>query len=130
MDGDRPWTDFEGVDDCVRFAPWTEIGEDYIANRPSAIDAATWPYGPHYPFVAKTSLALPVSSDLLYLVSSGSLSHGHVEISADGESDSDVTVDVIFLYHNEDVLDDAKVCYLERRQGEKGVGIFVSRNSC
>ena len=133
MDGRRPLENFEGVDDCVRFAPWTEVGNDYTAVRPSVVAEQDWQYDPHYPFAAKTSVELPLSSDLLYLVSSGSLSHGHVEITADEDSNKDVaTVEVIFLYHREEILEDAKVCYLERRHGEAGVGIFVSlrRSSC
>ncbi|KAJ3531475.1 hypothetical protein NM688_g7570 [Phlebia brevispora] len=113
---------YEDMDDCVRFADWTvkEPGDYFVSNPEQTA---------HYPYVANTSVDLPVSSDLLYLLSSGALSNGVVEVTADGPSDSDVaTVDVKLLYHHSEILEKAHVCLLQREEGKNGVGIFTPKH--
>ena len=75
---------------------------------------------------ARTSLKLPVSSDLLYFIGRGTLSHGLVRILDDGEDENDVNVTVTYLYDAEHLLEKAKVCLLEQEKHHNGVGIFVS----
>lgn len=43
----------------------------------------------------------------------------------DDEGD-DVVIDVIAGYHSQQALDRAKVCTISRKDGENGIGIFVS----
>lgn len=78
----------------------------------------------HDRYAARTSVKLPVSSDLLYFISRGSLSHGAVRIIDDGEDSSDVNVSVTFVYDAEFLLDRAKVCLLQQEHDKNGVGIF------
>ena len=69
-----------------------------------------------------------MSAENLLLISRGPrLSHGHVEIVTSPQQDQDIaTVQVIVGYFEQDVRDEAKVCYIRRGDGEIGVGIFVS----
>ena len=70
---------------------------------------------------------LPLPAETLLLLSRGSNSAGTVDIVTSSEQDQDVvTVEVVVSYFKEDVRDDAKVCRVQRRDGEIGVGIFVS----
>lgn len=83
---------------------------------------------PHneYHYFAETSLELPVSADLLYFLSQGALSHGHIEITDSEDAESDVVrVDVNFMSRDEDALDIVKVCLLQKEENKHGVGIFV-----
>jgi len=56
------------------------------------------------------------------------MSAGSVEIVTSPHQDQDVaTVEVVASYFWESVRDQAKVCRILRKDGEIGVGIFVSR---
>jgi len=57
------------------------------------------------------------------------MSAGSVEIVTSPQQDQDVaTVEIVVSYFQEDVRDLAKVCRIFRKDGEVGVGIFVSGN--
>ena len=82
-----------------------------------------------YSHVAQASVDLPVSSDLLYLVSHGYLSHGTVQFVATDSQDSHVaSIDVTYHYDNDELSDVLKVCRLHRAVEKNGVGIFVRLN--
>ena len=113
QDYDDEYQFAETVDDCDQFAPWTQSENN----------------DPHYqyPYVSETSLTLPVTSDVLYFLGSGSMTHGSFEVTADGDGAQDAAVvEVKFYYYHPQVLDHAKVCSLHRKEGDNGVGIFVS----
>jgi len=84
------------------------------------------PGSSQYPHSARTVFDLPVSSDALYLLSRGSLAHGSATILDSQEGGENVKVEVVASYYTRQALDRAKVCSLQRRAGENGVGIFVS----
>ena len=75
---------------------------------------------------ARTSLKLPVSSDLLYFISQGAFSRGLVRVLNDGEDKNDVNVTVTYFYKTEYLLERSKVCFLQPKEDRNGVGIFVS----
>lgn len=111
-DSDYPAGEVKLPRDCVNVAQWKELDGSPGDN--------------HYSYRAYTSLELPVSSDLLYFISRGSLSVGTIDFLESEEPDSDsVKVDVTFLYQTPKALEHAKVCQLERESGKNGVGIFV-----
>jgi hypothetical protein len=93
-------------------------GSDWLQSSPSRSS--------HYPQAAQAVFYLPVSSDALYLLARGSLVHGSA-IIVDSEEDEDkVKVEVVVSYYTQEALDRAKVCSLQRKPRENGVGIFVS----
>ncbi|OBZ69747.1 hypothetical protein A0H81_10112 [Grifola frondosa] len=102
-------------DNCVRHANWSMDSDTHPLS---------WhPYG--YSHVAQTSFELPVSSDLLYLIARGALSHGSIDISDSGETGSDVVqVYISAFYYHESALNRAKVCLLQPEEGKNGIGIF------
>lgn len=98
---------------CFQYAKWTRTSPD------------------HGPFiVSTTSFDLPLSSDLLYLVSSGALSTGSIFFDdhpsdTDGQNDQ-VRVEITAHSWGADTLNQADVCLLNPTEGKWGVGIFVS----
>ena len=112
--------ELDGIGDCVRSANWTVTEWN---NPPD-------PGDPLF-YVAMTSFELPLTSDVLYMVSNGSLSHGAVTIDANGDPDAEVvTVSVGYMHYHRKLLELADVCLLRRASGEIGVGIFVSSLIC
>ena len=96
---------------CVR-------GSDWLQNSPSESS--------QYPQAAHADFYLPASSDALYFLARGSLANGSAKI-VDSEEDEDrVKVEVVVSYYTQEALDRVKVCSLQRKPGENGVGIFVS----
>jgi hypothetical protein len=92
-------------------------GEDWSQIDPSEPS--------HYPLFARTVFDLPVSSDALYLFARGSLAHGSVTIEDSQRGGDTVEVEVTVKYYTRRALNRAKVCSLQRRPQENGVGIFV-----
>lgn len=83
-----------------------------------------------FPFSAETTFELPVNSETLFLISRGHLSSGTVDlVTSRTQAPNSVSVHVVANYFREDIRDLTKVCWSERRKGENGVGIFVSRTS-
>ncbi|OBZ77938.1 54S ribosomal protein L16, mitochondrial [Grifola frondosa] len=96
----------------------------------NCVHHANWSMDPdphgHSLHTAQASFELPISSDSLYLIARGALSHGSIEISDSGEAGSDVVrVDISAFYYHEDALDRAEVCLLQPEEGKNGVGIFT-----
>ena len=73
-----------------------------------------------------TSFDLALSSNL-FVISRGHWSGGVLNVATSPEQAQDkATVRVEVKYYREQIRDLAKVCYITRGDGEKGVGIFVS----
>lgn len=102
-------------EDCVLIANWTNVDPSeyhYISRHCDNLYAAV------------AILDLPITSDLIYLVSRGA--HGSVKVMFDREIDKAVaSVAVDVLYQSPYTLDEAKVCLLQRVKGKNGVGLFV-----
>ncbi|OCH93531.1 hypothetical protein OBBRIDRAFT_749519 [Obba rivulosa] len=95
---------------CVEFANWTTGDGDDSDD---------------FSRVALTSFELPLSSDLLYLISNGTLSLGTLRISDRGSVGSDsALVDISMTYHFDYELEHTTVCLLNPEQGQYGVGFF------
>lgn len=80
------------------------------------------------PLSTSLSFSLPVSADVLYFLSRGSLAYGSVKIDLLEEGGDDVAVDVTISYWSDAALERATVCELEREgTNHHGIGIFVRR---
>ncbi|KAJ6536928.1 hypothetical protein B0H19DRAFT_962541 [Mycena capillaripes] len=85
-----------------------------------------------YPYAAKASFELPVSSDTIFLLSRSIVQNhgknlfagGGVEYVQSADISDSVTIDISARYWNHEYLEASKACLLERRGNEKGVGIF------
>ena len=96
---------------CFDYARWDEV-----KTVPGA-------YRSHL----RTSVTLPLSADILSIITEGARTHGSLDISqtADVESDSAV-VEIDVFYRNKEDFDEATVCRLRTMGGnEWGLGIFV-----
>lgn len=82
---------------------------------------------PPYPYRVKTSFELPISAETLFLISSGALQSGSLQISTSSAVSDVAQVNITVHYFKEDILARAKVCEAERKSGEHGVGIFTPR---
>ena len=99
--------------DCIEVVEWDHV------DVPGGYEG--------YSHVARASVDLPISSDLLYFLGRGVLSHGVIRFVDAGEQDADVaSVDVAFLYDENRLSDLLKVCRLHKSDSKNGVGIFVS----
>ncbi|KAJ6497438.1 hypothetical protein C8R45DRAFT_982897 [Mycena sanguinolenta] len=107
--------------------------EDYdypISNDIEASSCATsWPEVENpdfsdFPYSAYTSFDFDLPSKTLLLHSKGGLSNGHLTITSSPDV-SKVRVVVTVSYHEAVVRNAAKVCFIERSEGERGVGIFT-----
>ncbi|KAJ7270173.1 hypothetical protein B0H12DRAFT_827771 [Mycena haematopus] len=91
--------------------------------------ATTWPEMKNpafssFPYSASTSFDFNLPSKTLLLLSKGALSSGHLKITS-SPNVANVRVNVTVNYHRVAVRDAAKVCFIERSEGESGVGIFT-----
>ncbi|KAF7350919.1 hypothetical protein MSAN_01654000 [Mycena sanguinolenta] len=110
-------------------SPW----EDYDYPIPSGVEpsscAATWPEVKNpdfsdFPYSGSVSFDFDLPSKALLLLSQGGLSNGHLTITSSPDV-ANVQVVVTVSYHKAAVCDAAKVCFIERLEGENGVGIFT-----
>ena len=83
------------------------------------------PWALEYPYGAEATFSLPLYSDVLYLISRGAFQHGLVNIEQSTRVADTVDVRVRVAYHDDDALERATVCQMERADREYGVGIFV-----
>jgi len=77
------------------------------------------------PFNVEHTFELPMSSDLLFLVTRGPFSVGHVTIVQSDEEGDAAVVSVITNYDEEHILDLIKLCSVVAQEGENGIGIFT-----
>ncbi|KAI0087035.1 hypothetical protein BDY19DRAFT_995456 [Irpex rosettiformis] len=108
--------------DCVEVAEWDNADD---LDRHDG-----------YEHVVHTSVDLPISSDLLYFLGHGHLTHGIINFVDSNVHDSNTaSVDVTFSYswhdhdHEHDLSELLKVCRLHRAEGKDGVGIFSPERS-
>jgi hypothetical protein len=96
------------------------------------VRSAEWSDVPGHPSgryqTATCSFELPTASDLIFFLSRGPFSNGHVKISQAEEGTKDVKVDVTVLYRDRGLLEqNVKVCQVQGSdEDSNGVGIFVS----
>ncbi|TDL19372.1 hypothetical protein BD410DRAFT_792189 [Rickenella mellea] len=114
---------------CINGADWTSEGDIYKEAVSPKFSARRPSYDDDPPHTAKTSFKLPVNSDVLYLLSRGSLASGDVHVTALDHSGDDVIVDIVVSYWNDEALERANVCQLERPESECGVGIFTPKGN-
>ncbi|KAJ6497443.1 hypothetical protein C8R45DRAFT_1072025 [Mycena sanguinolenta] len=100
---------------------------------PVCHSAATWHEKPNpdpdfsgFPYSATHSFDFNLPSTIL-LFSKGGLSNGHLKIRSSPDVGA-VRVNVTINYWRAAVRDVAKVCFIERSEGEGGVGIFTPRS--
>ena len=78
-----------------------------------------------YGFHSRTSLTLPMSADLLSVITQGARTHGSLEISQTADVGPDAVVEVDVFYHDQRDFEQATVCRMHPLQSEWGLGIFV-----
>ncbi|KAJ8454741.1 hypothetical protein ONZ45_g19185 [Pleurotus djamor] len=79
-----------------------------------------------FPLHASTSFDVPYDLNTMLFLARGSSAGDFTILTTDKVSDV-ARVDVIVSYHHDYVRDRAKVCYIERKNGAAGVGIFTPR---
>lgn len=100
--------------ECAEQAQWTHHDEDHHGH----------PHFPHrYHHFATSSFELPQTSDLLYFIGRGALSHGVVLFSNEGNGDK-VGVEVHVGYEHDETFEETTVCRLQKGDNDYGVGIF------
>ncbi|KAF9647713.1 hypothetical protein BDM02DRAFT_3129549 [Thelephora ganbajun] len=73
------------------------------------------------------SFGIPLNSSAIYLLARGQQATGRVTVVPHPTSVSDeIIVDVVAQYHEWNIFMNTNVCLMERNEGERGVGIFVS----
>ncbi|KAJ7768680.1 hypothetical protein DFH07DRAFT_807582 [Mycena maculata] len=100
----------------------------------STSDCVAWseeetrnPRSGSFPYYAAVSLDVPLPYETLLLLSAGSLSNGNLKITTSPEVSDIARVDIAVHYYTKDVRDLVKICYVDRKDGESGVGIFTPR---
>ncbi|KAI0087034.1 hypothetical protein BDY19DRAFT_907895 [Irpex rosettiformis] len=97
--------------DCIEVLDWDH------ADVPGGYEG--------YSHVSRASIDLPISSDLLYFLGRGTLSHGVVRFVDSGATGASVAnVNVTFLYDGYRLSDSLKICRLHKEGSKNGVGIF------
>ena len=82
---------------------------------------------PTPPYASRESFSVPSSSSLIFLLSRGSYDFASsVTLEMSDKSGDDIDIEVIMSYYNIAALDRTQICLLERTEGGRGVGIFVS----
>ncbi|KAF7350922.1 hypothetical protein MSAN_01654300 [Mycena sanguinolenta] len=80
-----------------------------------------------FPYSATNSFDFDLPSKALLLLSKGGLSNGHLRITSSPDVRT-VRVNVTINYWRAAIRDAAKVCFIDRFEGEGGVGIFTPRS--
>lgn len=110
---------------CVETSEWDDIpgtrDENFLLSLPT--ETALSVSGTS---ISQKSFNLPIDSDNLLLLSTGGLSYGLVNVVTSPRQTHDAaTVRVVVNYYKKQVRDSARVCLIDRKEGEHGVGIFV-----
>lgn len=92
-----------------------------IPSNVNVQNCASWSGG-----ALSAQFDLPVSSDLLMFMARGHITEGSLEIVSSSRSGNTVKVDVSASVSPRSLLDQIKVCTIKLKEGENGVGIFVS----
>ncbi|KAJ7750100.1 hypothetical protein DFH07DRAFT_550660 [Mycena maculata] len=78
-----------------------------------------------FPYSAGITLDVPLPDETLLFLSQGSLSAGNLRITTSSEISGIARVHITVHYYRENVRDSAKICSIDRKSGERGVGIFT-----
>ncbi|EGN95818.1 hypothetical protein SERLA73DRAFT_162538 [Serpula lacrymans var. lacrymans S7.3] len=81
-----------------------------------------------YPYNAETTFQLPVSYDLLYMITRGGTNIGSVNIVSSNVVKNTADVLVHVGYYTQQALDYANVCLLNKGMNTQGVGIYTPDN--
>ncbi|KAF8589476.1 hypothetical protein K439DRAFT_1612703 [Ramaria rubella] len=80
------------------------------------------------PYSSSMSFIIPVSSNLIFLMSRGSYDYGSsIKLEISDNPRDDVEIEVVMSYYSNAARNRAQVCLLERDEGAKGVGFFTPR---
>lgn len=105
----------------------------YHGNLSKCASWGSKPNNAHSPFLTPVSplaswesvdFDLPIDAKSLFVVSRGSLSSGIVRVHQSSHVE-DLKVTVAAHYYKKEVLERAKVCQVDRKNGGKGVAILV-----
>ncbi|KAM5544973.1 hypothetical protein V8D89_001084 [Ganoderma adspersum] len=99
------------------------VGPDQCSDHVRWEKAQDVPQG--YSFHSRTSVTLPMSADLLSVITQGARTHGSLEISQTSDVGSDAVVEVDVFYRDQKDFEQATVCRLHPSQSEWGFGIFT-----
>ncbi|KAJ7650782.1 hypothetical protein FB45DRAFT_888785 [Roridomyces roridus] len=97
----------------------------------SDCDLAEWstaipgPRHPQYPHSDSVSLEVPLAPETLMFFSHGALSSGRLQVTSSSEISDIARFDITVHYYNPYIRDKARICLVERKEGENGVGIYT-----
>ncbi|KAJ7478593.1 hypothetical protein B0H11DRAFT_2027937 [Mycena galericulata] len=80
-----------------------------------------------FPYSVEASLDVPLPRETLLLLSEGSLSAGNLKITTSQAVTGIARVHITVHYYQQDVRDKARICLIDRKDGERGVGIFTPK---
>lgn len=72
---------------------------------------------------------IPLNSSAIYILARGQQAAGRVVVEPHQTDSDEITVEVTTDYREWDTYMGTAVCLMERKDGERGVGVFVSPNS-
>ena len=70
-------------------------------------------------------MTLPVSENILSVITEGSRAHGTLEVSQTADAGSDAIVEVDVFYRIQEDFEKATVCRMHQADNRWGLGIFV-----
>lgn len=92
-----------------------------LSHRNQQIFGASEP-----PRSRSVQFTIPSSSELIYFLSRGEYGFGSLKFELSDKDGDEIEVDVNMKYYKEEILEHSRVCSLEREDGERGIGFFVS----
>ena len=72
---------------------------------------------------------IPLNSSAIYILARGRQTTGEVKVVPHQRNSDEITVEIVTQYHEWDTFMGTTICLMERKEGERGVGIFVSTSS-
>ncbi|KAJ7149237.1 hypothetical protein C8R43DRAFT_1007533 [Mycena crocata] len=112
-------------------APWPIPSDVSVGHCIDWKNAGETDFTDEFPYSAKASLELPLSSDTLFLISRSLRSHeifatGRAHYLQSEEVSDSVKVDITAHFWRDGHLDASKACLLKRDGDQNGVGIFTN----
>lgn len=77
------------------------------------------------PRVQFPSFSIPLDSRAIYILARGQQANGKITVVPQTDINDTITVDIAAEYREWDTFKGTTVCLLERKLGERGIGIFV-----
>ena len=78
------------------------------------------------PYSTSVSYSIPTSANLVYFLSEGHFGKGGLRFELSDKQDDELAINVIIKYYKEEMLKNSQICSLERDNGGRGIGFFVS----